>query len=149
MDENKTTNPDIAERIAKDKQSLIDALKEMPIVITACKKAGVSHATYYRWRKEDQRFRQMAEDAAFQGVELVNDITEAQLISLVKEKKMPAISLWLKNHHERYGAKVGPSVPDVRDDELTEKEKTIAAEALALASGRPAKKQTRLHGNNS
>jgi transcriptional regulator of acetoin/glycerol metabolism len=44
----------IQERQKHEKNALIEALKEMPIVQIACKKAGVGRATYYRWLQEDQ-----------------------------------------------------------------------------------------------
>ena len=77
MDENKT----VEERQEKDKHFLVEALKEMPIVQIACKRAGVSRATYYRWRKEDKNFLRQSEDAMAQGFEFINDMSESQIVA--------------------------------------------------------------------
>ncbi len=135
--ENSVEKTSIGERRKKDTETLIEALKEMPIVQLACKRAGVSRATYYRWRQEDGAFRRESDDALTQGCEYVNDMSESQVIALIKEKKMPAISLWLKHHHPKYGAKRKPYAPMSEEDDLTDEEKRIVLEALSLASGRP------------
>lgn len=101
MDENNTT---IEERQEKDKQTLIEALKELPIIQIACKKSGISRATYYRWRKEDSDFLKHSENALTQGIDFINDMSESQLITLIKEKKMPAIAMWLKHNNPRYAS---------------------------------------------
>jgi len=118
-----------------DKERLIEALKEMPIIQIACKKAGVSRATYYRWRKEDKNFLRNSDDAFLHGIEFINDMSESQLITLIKEKKMPAISLWLKHNHKRYGSKIQSYIPSLSKDDLTEEENRIILEALSLVSG--------------
>ena len=71
-------NAAVVERQGNDKQALVDALKEMPIIQIACKRVGVSRATYYRWRKEDKEFLRLAEDAMEQGYAFVNDMSESQ-----------------------------------------------------------------------
>ena len=99
------TDPTIEERTEKDKLALLETLKEMPIIQVACKKAGVSRATYYRWRKEDINFLRQTEASLAQGFEFINDMSESQIIQLIREKKMPAITTWLKHHHPIYGSK--------------------------------------------
>ncbi|MFZ1074984.1 MAG: hypothetical protein WAN50_01280 [Minisyncoccia bacterium] len=128
-----TTEPfSIEERQAHDKQKVLDALKEMPIVQIACKKAGISRPTYYRWRQEDKIFRRQAVDAMNHGVEFINDMSESQIISLIKDKKLQAMALWLKHNHPKYGAKVKEYTPLSADDDLTEDEQKIVMEALSL-----------------
>lgn len=105
MEQKQPNNSTIQERQDLDKQALIEAIKEMPIIQIACKKAGVSRATYYRWRNEDNQFKRQSEDAMSQGIDFINDMSESQLITLIREKKMPAIALWLKTNHPRYGTK--------------------------------------------
>jgi hypothetical protein len=104
MDEN-THNKTIQEKQADDKHKLIGILKELPIISGACKRANISRDTYYRWRHEDTTFKQESDDAINQGVEFVSDMSELQLVTLIKEKKMPAIALWLKHNRPRYGGK--------------------------------------------
>ena len=131
MDENKT----VEERQEKDKHFLVEALKEMPIVQIACKRAGVSRATYYRWRKEDKDFLRQSEDAMVQGFEFINDMSESQIVTLIKEKKLQAMVIWLKHHHPRYGSKVRSYSPVTQREDLTPEENSILLEALKLASG--------------
>jgi hypothetical protein len=144
-----STNPEVAERIANEKRKLIDALKEMPIIVAACKRGGASTATYYRWRSEDKRFRRESEDALEQGCLYINDMSESQLIGLIKEKKMPAIALWLRHHHPRYGSQARPYVPIAEAEDLTDGERQVVLEALALASGLPVKKAKRSDGDHA
>ena len=98
-------NSTIEERQEKDKQALIEALKEMPIARVACKRAGISRATYYRWRNEDKSFLQQCYEAIITGIEVINEMSDSQLISLIGEKSLQAIKWWQQHNHERYGAK--------------------------------------------
>ena len=127
--------PTIEKRQNKEKQDLLEMLKEMPIIQVACKKAGVGRATYYRWRKEDRMFSRQSEDALAQGIEFINDMSESQLILMIKEKKMPAIALWLKHNHPRYGSKQRACRNNPAEEELLPEEQKIFLEALNLASG--------------
>jgi hypothetical protein len=142
-------NPEVAERIRKDKQKVTEALGEMPIILVACKRAGVSTATYYRWRSEDKQFRRESEDALERGFMYINDMSESQLISLIREKKMPAITLWLKHHHPRYGSHAKPYVPIAEAEDLTDDEQRVMLEALALASGESVKQAKRNNGDHA
>lgn len=121
----------IEERQEKDKQALLEALREMPIIQVACKKVGISRATYYRWRNEDKDFFRQTEEALAQGIEFINDMSESQLITLIREKKMPAISLWLKHNNARYGAKIKAAIhkPEI---ELSDQQKKIIERALRI-----------------
>ncbi len=132
--ENNQTNNTVEERQEKDKQVLIEALKEMPIIQIACKKAGISRATYYRWRKEDKNFIRQGEDALAYGIEFINDMSESQLITLIKEKKMPAINLWLKHSHPRFSDKAKTYTQITAPEDLTPEEQKIGGNALWLAS---------------
>src|SRR6185436_440648 len=99
MDNTQMQGDTIRNRQEKEKQAVVDALKEMPVVQVVCKRAGISRATYYRWCKEDTDFSRKVEDAMATGVELVNDMSESQVITLIREKKMPAISMWLRHNN--------------------------------------------------
>jgi hypothetical protein len=74
----------------------------VPIVEVACKKGGISRATFYRWCSDDEEFKTEVENAKVDGVENINDMSEAQLISLIRDKKYPAIQLWLRHNHNRF-----------------------------------------------
>lgn len=137
----------VEERIEKDKQSVLNALKEMPIVQVACKRAGISRATYYRWRNEDTKFASQSEDALGEGIEIINDMSESQLVTLIREKKMPAISMWLKHNHARFSTKkIPPRKSHATPPPLSPEEKAIMQKALKLASGGSL---TKHHGHRS
>jgi hypothetical protein len=128
-------NASIEKRQEKDKESVVEALKEMPIAQIACKKAGISRATYYRWRSEDRIFRRSSDDALAQGIDYINDMSESQLVSLIKDKKMPAIAMWLRHNHVRYGSRGLQRTPVSPVQELTPEEDELVRKALTLTSG--------------
>jgi len=129
--ENKDTRS-VEVRQESEKKLLIEKLREMPIVQIACQKVGIGRATYYRWRKDDLTFRLNCEEALIEGISLINDMSESQLITLIREKKLPAIALWLKNNNVRYGAKVeiehGQSLPET----LSAEQEEIVRKALRI-----------------
>jgi len=123
-------------RQEREKALLLERLKEVPIVQVACRKAGISRATYYRWRQEDPTFARRCEDALQEGNELINDMSESQIVSLIQEKKLPAIVLWLKHHSPTYGAKERITTRPL-DIELTAEQKKTVERVLRI--GRPKK----------
>ncbi len=90
------------EAIKKDKERVLEMLRSTPIVEVACKKSSVGRSTYYRWRSEDPEFAKATDDALDDGIALINDMTESQLISLIKDKKFQAVQFWLKHNHRRF-----------------------------------------------
>ncbi len=132
-------NPVVEERTEKDKLALLETLKEMPIIQVACKRAGISRATYYRWRNEDEEFARASEGSFKEGVEFINDMSESQIIQLIKEKKLPAIALWLKNNNPRYGAKSISRMSPSPLATLTIDEEKLFKKALMLSSGTSSK----------
>jgi hypothetical protein len=90
------------EAIKKDKEKVLEMLRGMPIVEVACKKSGIGRSTYYRWKSEDPEFAKASDDALDDGVALINDMTESQLIALIKERKFQAVQFWLKHNHGRF-----------------------------------------------
>ncbi len=130
MENNNKKENTIAIRQTKEKEAVFEALKEIPIVQMACKKAGIGRATYYRWLKEDRNFQKQVDNAMNRGFEYINDMGEAQVIILIKEKKLPAIALWLKHHHPHYGAKVEIERKGNIQEPLSAKQEEIVRKAL-------------------
>ncbi len=113
---------------------LIIALKELPIVQIACKKVGIGRTTYYRWRK-NKNFSVAADAALAEGEALITDMSESQLISLIRNGNFQAVQLWLKTHHPKYGTKVEINGRLTYSDEpLTPEQSNIVQEAFRLAS---------------
>ncbi|MEK9159307.1 MAG: hypothetical protein AAB383_01105 [Patescibacteria group bacterium] len=100
MDEN------ISQKTDKNKAELIEQLRKTPIVQIACEKVGVGRASYYRWRKEDEKFAEEADEALCRGKSLVNDMAESQLLKAVRDGNMTGIIFWLKNNHPDYKTRV-------------------------------------------
>ncbi|GAG57642.1 unnamed protein product, partial [marine sediment metagenome] len=96
---------------------------------------GIGRATYYRWRKDDSKFCALSDDAIHEGSLLINDMTESQLLSAIKDRNMTAIIFWLKHHHPAYETRVEIRAGLNLDNEnLTQKQKAIIKEALVVGS---------------
>jgi predicted DNA-binding transcriptional regulator AlpA len=118
----------------KEKQLLIEQLKKTPIVQIACERVGVGRATYYRWRKEDEEFKKTTDEAIIEGETLITDMSESQLISLIRDKNFPAIQLWLRSHHPKYTSKVEVTGNlNVKEEPLTLEQEELVEKALQLA----------------
>jgi len=126
-------NKTIQLRQKKDREILLGHLKKTPIIQLACEKAGVGRATYYRWLKEDAEFANKASKALEEGVSLMNDFAESQLISSIRDRNMTGIIYWLKNHHKAYSTRVEISgtINTVRNA-LTEEELNLIKDAISL-----------------
>ena len=96
----------INKRIDGNKKNLIDELRRTPIVGVACKKVGVSRATYYRWRAESEIFCQQTDRAIKNGVDNINDFAESKLIRLMDDNNPGAIFYWLNHRHPDYSPKI-------------------------------------------
>ena len=119
----------------KDKSLLLEQLRKTPIIQIACEKTGVGRATYYRWRKEDKDFARQADEAIFEGQLFINDISESQLISAIKDKNLQAIKFWLQHHHPTYTDKLEISGHLEHSTEaLTPEQEKVVRQALKLAS---------------
>lgn len=115
------------------KKLLLEQLKKMPVVEVACQRANIGRTTYYRWR-ENKEFAQKADAAIAEGEALITDMSENQLISLIRDKNFPAINLWLKAHHKKYGNKVEVTGNlNVKDEPLTPEQEELVQKALGLA----------------
>lgn len=122
----------VEERQSKEKTLLLENLKKTPIVHIACEKSGVGRATYYRWRKDDKEFCRLADEATAEGEAMITDLSESQLIALIKERKFPAVHLWLRHHHPKYGDKIEVVNRTVESDALTPEQEATVKQALKL-----------------
>lgn len=86
----------------KIQERLLEELEKMPIVQVACEKVGISRNTFYTWKKTDPELLERIDAAIEKGEDYINDISENQLMSLIKDRNFPALSLWLKSHHPKY-----------------------------------------------
>ncbi|USN88271.1 MAG: hypothetical protein H6779_02390 [Candidatus Nomurabacteria bacterium] len=95
----------IQERILKQQEKVLQSLCESGNVSFACKKAGLSRETYYRWVKEDEDFAVQADKAISDGKSYVNDLAHNQLMRSISEGYFPAIKFQLSNCHDDYHPK--------------------------------------------
>ena len=101
-----TISNSIIKRQGKEKAAILEQLRKTPIIQVACERAGVARASFYRWRKDDQKFNEEVEASVEQGLNLINDIAESQLLNAIKDQNLSAIIFWLRSHHNTYKAKV-------------------------------------------
>lgn len=113
----------------------LEQLRKIPIVQVACEKVDVSRNTVYRWRKEDTEFSKRMDEALADGEAVVNDMSESQLLSKIKNGEWPPIAFWLRKRHPKFkdrleitGTLQGPQ------EELSPEQEAVVKEALRLAS---------------
>ena len=119
---------------AEKKQIFIEELKRFPNFEKACAKIGIVRSTGYRWRERDPEFNKAIDDAKNQGVDFINDMAEAQLISAIRDKNLRAIIFWLRSHSHAYATKIDINGRlNVIDETLTEDQQKLIEKALSLS----------------
>lgn len=128
----------------KLKEAFLEQLKRTPTIETSCQKVGIARATVYRWVKASGKFEKKVDEALVEGRTFMSDVAENQLFSLIGEKKIEAIRLYLSTHNSRYGNKLelSGSVSN-KDEPLTKEQKKLIREALKLSSLRNYGKTTK------
>ncbi|MDD4000608.1 MAG: hypothetical protein PHX62_06925 [Bacilli bacterium] len=117
----------------KLQNQFFEELKNIPIVQVACEKTGVSRNSVYRWKKEDKSFSKKMDQAMSDGVAFVNDMSESQLLTMIKEKNWSAISFWLRHRNDNYKEKIEITTKE-EDEQLTSAQKKIIKNALSLGA---------------
>ena len=117
------------------KKILIEQLKKMPIIQIACDRTNVARCSFYRWRKEDKKFVKEADAAIAEGEALITEMSESQLISLIRDRNFQALQLWLRHHHPKYNNKIEITAHlKEQEEKLNPEQKAIVKKALRLAS---------------
>jgi hypothetical protein len=117
----------------KFQDQFLEELTKVPIVQVACEKTGLSRNSVYRWRKEDKTFEKKMDEALKSGVAFVNDMSESQLLTLIKEKSYSAISFWLRHRNDNYKDRI--EITTKEDNEaLSPSQAKVVRHALKLAS---------------
>ena len=88
------------------KNKFLEELTKVPIVQVACEKVGISRQTFYRWKSSSKTFSASVEKAMDDGVSIVNDMSETQLMNMIKNGEFKAISFWLRHRNAKYREKV-------------------------------------------
>ena len=126
-------NKDLQDRTQQNRQLMIEQLKKTPVVQIACEKTGVSRSTYYRWREEDPKFAEDADEALAQGVALINDMAESQLLSAIRDRNISAIFYWLNHRHSAYSNKLEITAK-VKNEVMTPEQAELIKKALENAN---------------
>lgn len=124
---------DLQSRTEQNRQLMLEQLKKTPVVQICCEKLGVSRSTYYRWREEDKEFAQLADQALAEGVSLINDMAESQLLSAIRDRNISAIFYWLNHRHSAYSNKLEVTTK-IKDETLSPEQKEIITKALEHAA---------------
>jgi glutaredoxin 2 len=117
----------------KLQDKFFEELRKIPIVQVAAERTDISRNSIYRWKKEDPFFEKEMDKAMSEGVDFVNDMSESQLLTMIKEKNWSAISFWLKHRNDNYKNKLEVTTKEY-DEELTPEQEKIVREALELSS---------------
>lgn len=119
----------------KKRNEFLAELRKIPIVQVACEKVGLSRTSIYRWKDDDPEFKKEMEQAMTDGEAYVNDMSESQLLTLIKEKDWSAISFWLRHHHNAYKNKIEITTKNDLDETLSPEQEELVRKALNLAGG--------------
>ena len=117
----------------KLQDEFLENLSKVPIVLVACEKTGISRNSIYRWKKEYPVFAKKMDQALADGIAFVNDMTESQLLTMIKEKNWPAMRFWLSHRNDNYKNKIEVTTKE-ESEELTPEQEKIVREALKLST---------------
>lgn len=112
---------------------MITQLEKTPIVEVACGRVGISRMTHYRWLKQDPDYATLVKKAMDEGVSVISDAAETQLINLIKTGSLGAVVHWLRHHHPAYANRLHVSL-EKADEELTPEEEEEVRRAQELAA---------------
>lgn len=124
---------DLQDRTQQNRQLMVEQLKKTPVVQIACEKVGVARSTFYRWKDEDPKFAKEADEALAEGVSLINDMAESQLLSAIRDRNISAIFYWLNHRHSAYSNKLEITAK-VKDETLSPEQEELIKKALEHAS---------------
>lgn len=117
----------------KVKDNFLKELRRIPIVQVACEKTNISRNSVYRWKNEDEVFSKEMDQALVDGEALINDMTESQLLTLIKEKNWSAMSFWLRHRNPRFKDRIEIEGTVNTIQELSPEQKELVKNALSLA----------------
>ena len=123
----------VDERMARDKALMLEQLRKTPVVEIACSKTGTGRTTFYRWKREDEKFAKATDEALQEGRLLMNDMAESQLLTAVRDGNFAAVQYWLRHHHPSYANKIELNASMKIDERLSPEQEAAVRSALRLA----------------
>ena len=119
----------------RKKDEFLDQLRKIPIIQVVCEKIDLSRNTVYRWRKENEEFAKAMDEALLEGETLVNEMSESQLISMIRDKNWPAISFWLRHRNPKFRNRVEISgTIKTPNEQLNPEQSSTVKKALRFAA---------------
>lgn len=91
-------------------KKVLEHLSEYGNISYACKRAGISRETYYKWR-DNRVFAYHADIAIDLGKSFVNDLAQTHLVQNIQQGDMQAVRFQLASCHPDYQPR-RPRVPD-------------------------------------
>jgi len=91
-------------------KQLLDEIEKSGNIYFACAKLGFSRATFYRWKKCDDKFRKSVDRALRLGRMALCDMSEHMLMKKVREGSMDAIKYVLSHNSPIYRPKSSTKV---------------------------------------
>jgi hypothetical protein len=135
-------------RKVKQKEMFLEHIKKVPIIQICAEKVNLNRSTFYRWYKSDRKFAKAVDLAIQEGVSMINDLAQSQIIQAMKERNLTACMYWLNHKSQDFANKLQVSGNlEMKKDELTKEQEKDIKRALELASmitrneGRNEKKQ--------
>ena len=116
------------------KKLFLEQLRRTPVVQAVCDKFNISRAIVYVWRKDDEEFRKVMDDALGEGDALVNDMAVSVVLQRINNGEIWPATFWLTHRHPQFKNKleVDATIRPVRD-ELTAEQEASVKKALTLA----------------
>lgn len=87
---------------AKIEKIFFEELERVSNISVACKSAGLSRQSVYRWMREDEKFNEKVEEALKLGIESMCDLAESKLLVNVNSGNQRAIEFILINNRKQY-----------------------------------------------
>ena len=117
------------------KGEMVAQLKKSPIVEVACARVGISRTTHYRWVKQDPKYADEVGKAMDEGIAVISDSAETQLVNLIKSGKLGAVMYWLRHRHPAYANRLQVAIERAEENLTPEEEEEVRrAQELAALS---------------
>jgi hypothetical protein len=103
------------------REKVLEYLAESGNISYACKRAGISRETFYKWR-EERPFAYDATLAIEHGKSFVNDLAHTQLIHNIQQGNMQAVRFQLERCHPDYKPRrpLEPYMDNAAENPVTE-----------------------------
>lgn len=117
------------------RNKFLEELRRVPVVRVACKNSGISHNSVYRWYNEDPEFKKDMDQALSEGEDMINDLAESKLLTLINDTHFSAIRFWLTSRHSAYRQPSRATIREAILEQEIEKRKREEADEMMRVLG--------------